>query len=185
MQETTPSYMYMINHGATTIAENWAYEKTRSHNHDMYAGIMAYLYRSVGGISALKPGYQVVQIKPCVPLGLNSASVTYNSVRGPIETSWRMEEKVCTLTVRIPANASAVVTVPALDANSVREGGQMAKDVPGVKLLRSESSAAVFAVGSGFYEFHSTVKTLTFHVTKSLSNSFGGHVPAISRGNQG
>ncbi len=158
MQETTPSYMYMINHGATTIAENWYYEKTRSHNHDMYAGILAYLYRNVGGISALKPGYEVIQIKPCIPLGLNSASVTYDSVRGPIETSWRMEGNQFTLTVRIPANASAVVTVPTLDANSIREGDQPAKDAPSVKFLRFESSAAVFAVGSGTYVFQSTVK---------------------------
>ena len=62
------------------------------------------------------------------------------------------------LTVRIPANASAVVTVPALDANSVREGNQGAKDAPGVKLLRPESSAAIFAVGSGVYEFQSRLK---------------------------
>lgn len=157
MQDTAPSYMYMINHGATTIVENWNYEKARSHNHDMYAGILAYLYRSVGGISSLKPGYEEIQIKPCIPLGLNSASVTYDSVRGPIETSWQIEGNVFTLKVRIPANATAVLTVPTLDATTVREGGQPAKDVPGVKFLRSESSAAVFAVGSGVYEFKSTV----------------------------
>ncbi len=158
MQETSPSYMYMINHGATTIAENWYYEKTRSFNHDMYAGILAYLYRNVGGISALKPGYEVIQIKPCLPLGLNSASVTYDSVRGSIETSWRIEGKEFTLKVRIPANASAVVSVPTLDPKSVREGGQMAKDVPGLKFLRSDSAAAEFAVGSGVYVFQSTLK---------------------------
>lgn len=157
MQETAPSYMNMINHGATTIVENWNYEKARSHNHDMYAGILAYLYRSVGGISSLKPGYEEIQIKPFIPLGLNSASVTYDSVRGPIETSWQIEGNVFTLKVCIPANATAVLTVPTLDATTVREGGQPAKDVPGVKFLRSESSAAVFAVGSGVYEFKSTV----------------------------
>ncbi|MFI5072255.1 MAG: alpha-L-rhamnosidase C-terminal domain-containing protein [Terriglobales bacterium] len=158
MQETPPSYMYLINHGATTVSENWNYEKTRSHNHDMYAGIAAYLYRNIGGVSALKPGYEVIQIKPCLPLGLNSASVTYDSVRGPIETSWMIEGKKFTLKVRIPANATAFVTVPTLDANSIREGGQMAKDVRGVKFLRVESSAAVFSVGSGVYVFQSTLK---------------------------
>jgi hypothetical protein len=158
MQETTPSYMYMISHGATTIAENWLYEKTRSHNHDMYAGIMAYLYRNIGGISALTPGYEVIQIKPTVPLGLNSASTTYDSVRGPIETSWRVDGKDFAIKVRIPANASAIVTVPAVDADSVREGDQPAKDATGVKFLRFESSAAVFSVGSGTYNFTSTAK---------------------------
>ena len=157
MQETPPSYMYLIEHGATTISENWNYEKSRSQNHDMYTGIIAYLYRNVGGISALKPGYEVIQIKPSIPQGLNSASVTYDSVRGPIESSWLVEGKTFTLKVRIPANATAIVTVPTLDANSVRENEQTAKDAPGVKLLRSESSAAVFAVGSGVYAFQSDV----------------------------
>lgn len=158
MQETPPSYRYMINHGATTIAENWNYEKTRSHNHDMYAGILASLYRTTGGISPLKPGYEVIQIKPCIPQGLNSASVTYDSVRGPIETSWRIEGKAFILKVRIPANTTAVVTIPTVDANSVHEGDQAAKDAPGVKFLRSEPSAAVFDVGSGAYVFQSSVQ---------------------------
>ena len=72
MQETPPSYMYLINHWATTISENWNYEKSRSHNHDMYAGILAYLYRNVGGISAIKPGYELIQIKPSPPQGLKA-----------------------------------------------------------------------------------------------------------------
>lgn len=159
MQETPPSYLYLINHGATTISENWDYEKTRSHNHDMYAGILAYLYRNVGGISALKPGYEVIQIKPLPPQGLNSALFTYDSVRGPIESSWSVDGKKFTLKVRIPANSTAIVTVPTLGTDSVREGNQAAKDAPGVKFLRSESSAAVFAVGSGVYSFQSDVAT--------------------------
>jgi len=73
MQTTPPSYMYLINHGATTISENWNYENTRSHNHDMYAGILAWLYRDIGGISAAKPGYELIQIKPCPPEGLSSS----------------------------------------------------------------------------------------------------------------
>ncbi len=141
MQETPPSYMNMINNGATTIVENWSYERARSHNHDMYAGILAYLYRIIGGISARKPGYEVIRIKTCLPLGLNSAAATYDSVRGPIETSWQVEDKTFTLKVRIPANTSAIVSIPTLDSDSVREGGQPAKSAPGVKFLRLESSA--------------------------------------------
>jgi alpha-L-rhamnosidase len=98
----------------------------------------------------------VIQIKPTVPLGLNSASTIYDSVRGPIETSWRVDGKDFAIKVRIPANASAIVTVPAVDA--VREGDQPAKDATGVKFLRFESSAAVFSVGSGTYNFTSTAK---------------------------
>ena len=165
MQETAPSYLYLINHGATTISENWNYEKSRSHNHDMYAGIAAYLYRSLGGISAISPGYEQIQIRPLTPKGLSSAAVTYDSVRGPIESSWSIDAEKFTLKLRIPPNATAVVTVPTLDANSVREGDQAAKDAAGVKFLRSESSAAVFAVGSGVYVFQSKVASPTSAAT--------------------
>ena len=84
MQPSLPSYLSMINGGETTITENWNYPSTRSHNHDMYAGIFEWLYRSLGGISSSKPGYAEILLKPGMPTGLASVSVSYNSVRGPI-----------------------------------------------------------------------------------------------------
>ncbi len=157
MQTSSPSYTYMINQGATTIAEDWKYEKTRSHNHDMYAGILAWLYDSVAGISALKPGYEEIRIKPVPPAGLKHAAARYDSVRGPIESSWSVEGSRFNLDVTIPANTSAVIYIPTTDSGSVRESGMAATAAKGVQLLRSEGGTAVFSATSGHFSFESAV----------------------------
>jgi alpha-L-rhamnosidase len=55
--------------------------------------------------------------------------------------------------VTIPANAYALVYVPAKDASQVTESGQPATTAPGVKFVRMEGNTALFAVGSGDYVF--------------------------------
>ena len=67
--------------------------------------------------------------------------------------------------VTIPANTTATVHVPiaskpgddgaAKDAAGVTESGKPVAKAMGVKFLRMENSAAVFAVGSGTYQFRS------------------------------
>jgi len=55
--------------------------------------------------------------------------------------------------VEIPVGAVAEVFVPARDAASVTESDKAATAAEGVKFLRMESGAAVFAVGAGSYSF--------------------------------
>lgn len=49
----------------------------------------------------------------------------------------------------------AVPQVLGKDAASVTESGKPASEAKGVKLLRMEKNAAVYAVGSGNYQFQS------------------------------
>jgi alpha-L-rhamnosidase len=168
MQPTLPSYLSMINGGETTIAENWNYPSTRSHNHDMYAGIFEWLYRSLGGISSNKPGYAEIQLKPGMPAGLASVSVSYNSVRGPITSAWNRAADGIQWKLSVPVNATAKVFLPtfttAATGVTVREGdteifqkGTASGGVPGVNFERAEGinphAFLVFAVGSGTYQF--------------------------------
>jgi alpha-L-rhamnosidase len=57
--------------------------------------------------------------------------------------------------VTIPPNTTATIFVPAKDAASVTESGKPAGDAEGVKFLRMENNTAVYAVGSGNYQFQS------------------------------
>ena len=57
----------------------------------------------------------------------------------------------------IAANTTATVFVPAKDVASVTESGRPANFAEGVKFLRMENNAAVYAVGSGTYQFQSTL----------------------------
>ena len=59
--------------------------------------------------------------------------------------------------ITIPANTTATVFVPALEAATVTESGKPAAQAAGLKFLRLEDNAAVYAVGSGTYRFQSTL----------------------------
>jgi alpha-L-rhamnosidase len=158
----------MLNAGETTVTENWNISDTRSHNHDMYAGILEWLYRSLGGISSTQPGYAEIQLKPGMPAGLESVSVSYNSVRGPITSDWKRAADTVQWKVSIPVNATAKVYLPtfttAAASVTVSEGdteifknGAAAGSAPGVTFDRVEGASPqafiVFAVGSGTYDF--------------------------------
>lgn len=168
MQTSLPSYLSMINGGETTITENWNYPSTRSHDHDMYAGIFEWFYRSLGGISSSKPGYAEVQLKPEMPTGLASVAVSYNSVRGPITSAWNRATGMVQWNVAVPVNATAKVYLPTFTTTptgvTVTEGGTAifkngaaGGSVPGVTFDHVEGVSpqafVVFAVGSGAYKF--------------------------------
>ena len=74
---------------------------------------------------------------------------------GRIASNWKHEGGKLTMDVTIPPNSTATVFVPAKDAASVTESGKHAGDAEGVKFLRMENNYAVFAVGSGNYQFQS------------------------------
>ncbi len=165
MQKTAPSYLNMINEGCTTIPENWNYSKTRSHNHDMYAGIMEWLFRSLGGISALKPGYEEILLKPSFPVGLDSVSVATQTVRGLISSSWKVKNGVTKWHVEIPVNTTAQLYI-ALPVNSngiIREGnktiwengnGKSSDSISFSRIVTDPYSGLkflVFTAGSGAY----------------------------------
>jgi alpha-L-rhamnosidase len=120
VQEDFPSWGYSIRHGATTIWERWdGWTEDRgfqtammnSFNHYSLGSVGQWLYEHVAGIRALEPGYARVLIAP-EPGDLEWAEATYESVRGPIRSAWRVEDGELRLEVEIPANVTASVALP-------------------------------------------------------------------------
>ncbi len=66
----------------------------------------------MGGISSSKPGYAEIQLKPGMPTGLASVTVSYNSVRGPITSAWNRATGMVQWKIGIPVNATAKVYLP-------------------------------------------------------------------------
>ncbi|MBN8456971.1 MAG: family 78 glycoside hydrolase catalytic domain [Verrucomicrobia bacterium] len=153
------SYGFIINNGWTAMPEAWDANTTASMNHCMLGHIQQWFLGSVAGIrpDPLAPGFARFSIAP-EPVGtLTWARGEYQSIRGRIASAWKTEGEMFRLSVVIPPNTSAIVTVPAARPGDVRESGKPAAGSPGVKFLRHENGKTVFEVCSGRYDF-STVR---------------------------
>ena len=111
-------------------------------------------------------------IKPQIVGDLAGANVAYESPYGRIASNWKLEARNLKLDVTIPINATATVYVPAKDAGGVTESGTPAAKAAGVKFLRMENGAAVYAVGSGTYRFESPDCSTQGKATRNKTHEF-------------
>ena len=161
-QKSWPSWLYAVTQGATSIWERWdgwTQEKgfqsvsMNSFNHYAYGAVGEWLYGSVAGIGVGAPGYRRIVIRPHTG-DLTSARASYHSMYGLIESAWERDDERLTLEVVVPPNTRATVHVPvAIPGAAIHEGNRLATQADGVRFLREEAGAAVFAVGSGRYRF--------------------------------
>jgi alpha-L-rhamnosidase len=158
--ETFPSWGYTIKNGATTIWERWdgwteengfQSPNMNSFNHYSLGSVGEWLYRYVAGIDLETPGYGRIVIRPRPGGDLTHARAEYDSVRGRISSSWKIEDDRFVLEALVPPNTTATVHVPCSD--DVSEGGKPVDEADGVEFVRAGEGETVLAVGSGSYEF--------------------------------
>jgi len=85
--------------------------------------------------------------------GLAQASGSVPTIAGPVVVSWHRRGRTMALNLAVPANAVALVHLPATGTSSVRESGQAAGRAPGVSVSSVANGVAVLSVGSGSYRF--------------------------------
>jgi len=160
LNDTYPSWLFSVKNGATTMWERWngwtpegfGDISMNSYNHYAFGAVGEYLYGTVGGIQAEAPGYKTCVVKPVIGDGLTWAKTSFDSIHGRIVSNWKCEGEKLTVEVTIPPNTRATIFVPAKDAANVTESGKPAAEAEGVKFLRMENGAAIYAVGSGTYQ---------------------------------
>jgi hypothetical protein len=163
-QDTFPSWLFSVKHGATTIWERWdgwtpesGFQTPimNSFNHYSLGSCGEWLYSVVGGIDQApdSAAYKEIVIRPEPGGSITSASARLDTIRGEVASRWKQHEEGFTLTVEIPANTTAKVYVPADDATDVHESGDSVDEAEGVTFLRMEGGSAVLDVVSGRYHF--------------------------------
>lgn len=152
----TQGYGLQVKLGKTSLTEAWN-GGNASQNHFMFGQINEWFYHDLAGIQPdpTGPGFQKIVIKPSLVGDLTWVKASYRSICGDIVSNWTHGPGGLTMNVTIPPGATATIYVPAPNAAVVRESGAPAYSVPGLRYLRMENGAAVFAAVSGAYVFTS------------------------------
>ncbi|MGM9607606.1 MAG: family 78 glycoside hydrolase catalytic domain [Oscillospiraceae bacterium] len=111
-QTKSPSWLYMVERGATTIWENWeaitpeGEVTASSYNHYAYGCVGDWIYRNIGGIRAGEPGYRHIVFAPDFGCGLDSASASYRTPFGTAACSWqKLADEYC-VELEVPVGAA-------------------------------------------------------------------------------
>ena len=164
LQDTFPSWLFSVKHGATTIWERWdgwTPEKgfqdpgMNSFNHYSLGSCGEWMFSSLAGIDTDGPGFRKIMIRPTPGNGITWVKAGYDSVSGKIAASWKTAGDTFSLDVTIPPNTTATVCIPAKDEAGVTESGKPATTAPGLKFLRMEQGTAIYQAVSGTYAFTS------------------------------
>ncbi len=161
---TFPSWLYMVDNGATTVWERWdGYVKGRgfqdagmnSFNHWAFGAVGEWIWRNIAGLNPddAQPGWKHFVVAPRPGGGVDWARSEYQSIRGRIACDWRIAGTRLTLRVHVPPNTGATVRVPTSSPDTVSESGRPAAKARGVQFLRVEPTAAFYEVESGDYRF--------------------------------
>ena len=164
LQETYPSWLYPVKMGATTIWERWDGIKPdgnlqtptmNSYNHYAYGAIGDWMYRVVTGIDTEtdSPGYKKITIRPHIEKGLTNASASLSTGYGIVSSSWKMEDGKLLFDVEIPANTTAIISIPASNPESVHEGGKPLSSVKDLQISEIKNGFVEVKAGSGKYHF--------------------------------
>jgi alpha-L-rhamnosidase len=158
-----PSWLYAVEHGATTIWERWdGWTEERgfqtpamnSFNHYAFGAVGSWLYQTVAGIDIGAPGYRRVRIAPTPGGGLTWARAYLDTVRGRVRCAWRTDEGGFELEVEVPAGSTAEIRLPVADPDRVRESGRTLGQAEGVHGAIRRDGAVTVETGSGVYRFH-------------------------------
>ena len=127
LQDTAPSWLYPVKHGATTIWESWdgIREDGTVHdslNHYSYGAISGWLMGDVCGIR-LSEGKLTIAPKPSKELVY--AQARWDSPLGTIESKWHYEQDRVVFEVAIPTNVTADIRLPDGSAFHVQSGSHI------------------------------------------------------------
>jgi alpha-L-rhamnosidase len=139
MQDSEPSWLTMVDHGATTMWELWNGVDAnatphQSLNHYSKGAVASFLHRYTAGLRQApgSAGWERIIIEPRPGAGLTSASTTHHGPRGLIGVQWTapdgaalegiQDDGVLTLSATIPSGTTAEVRLPGEPAAVVGPG---------------------------------------------------------------
>lgn len=126
-QDTEPSWLVMVDRGATTVWEEWGGIDVdgRPHaslNHYGKGAVISFLHRYVAGLRIVEPGYRRFRFEPCPGGGLTWARAHHDAPAGPIRVAWSLDGASLDVEVHVPPGCEADLVSPAGTVETVTAG---------------------------------------------------------------
>ncbi|MDD6763110.1 MAG: family 78 glycoside hydrolase catalytic domain [Clostridiales bacterium] len=123
LREQYPSWLYSVNHGATTIWEHWDGIKEdgsmwsadmNSFNHYAYGAVFDWIFGVSAGIKVKDngAGYKAITIEPNPDERLGFADTAIDTRQGKIRVMWRYMEEFIRYEIEIPNGTTADLSLP-------------------------------------------------------------------------
>ncbi len=133
-QDTPPSWLTMIDRGATTMWEEWegvdgSGVPHASLNHYSKGAVATFLHRYVAGLRATTPGYRTFEVCPRPDGEITWARTRHVSPFGLIELAWRAADGSMELDLLVPPGTTATVVLPGGEPHSAGPGRHQWKGV--------------------------------------------------------
>ena len=129
MQDSEPSWLVMVDRGATTMWELWNGldrdgNPRQSLNHYSKGTVVSFLHRYTAGLRQApgSAGYEQIIIEPRPGPGLTSAGTSHRGPQGLIDVRWIVDNGVLTLNATVPPGTTAEVRLPGEPAAVVGPG---------------------------------------------------------------
>ena len=131
LQHDCPSWLYALEHDATTIWERWDSMLPdgtvnpggmTSFNHYALGTIAEWLHTTIAGLSAETPGYRDIVFRPRPGGGLTWASAQHESPYGRIAIRWELRASSIEVQTTVPTGTSARIEWPDGDLTVLESG---------------------------------------------------------------
>jgi alpha-L-rhamnosidase len=131
LQRESPSWLYPVTMGATTIWERWDSMlpdgtinpgEMTSFNHYALGAVADWMHRTIGGLAPAAPGYRRLAVRPVPGGGLTSARARHRTPYGIAECAWEIADGQIAVSVVVPPNTTASVTLPGGDGRPIEVG---------------------------------------------------------------
>ena len=132
-QEQNPSWLYSVNHGATTIWEHWNGIKEdgsfwskdmNSFNHYAYGAVYDWIFGKAVGIEPMDdaPAYREITLAPHPDRRLGFADGSIDTQFGTIRSHWYYKDDVVYYEFTIPQGVTAHLTLPSGKTETLGKG---------------------------------------------------------------
>ncbi|MFG6492971.1 family 78 glycoside hydrolase catalytic domain [Microbacterium sp. P03] len=112
-QREMPSWLYEVDHGATTIWEAWdaigpdGEIRAMSFNHYAPGSVDDWLYRRVAGIRSTSPGFRSAVIEPDFACGVDDVRAHVGTPYGELAVHWHRTADAASVVVAVPFGVAA------------------------------------------------------------------------------